>query len=101
VFVDANERTLRVLDDSGRVLRTIGPRGAGYEFKRLSDVAVDDGLNLYVADQELGVFLLSPQGKLLAKVGDGILRRPKALTLAGDGALFVYDEKLEKVLRFQ
>lgn len=101
VFLDEKERTLRVLDDNGRVLRTIGPRGAGYELKRPADVACDPAQHLYLADKDAGVLVLSPEGKLITRVGEDVLKRPRALTLAGDGELLVYDEKLEKVLRFR
>jgi glucose/arabinose dehydrogenase len=37
----------------------------------------------------------------LARIGTDALRRPAALTLAPDGVLLVYDDKLEKVLRFR
>jgi uncharacterized protein YjiK len=54
-----------------------------------------------VADKEAGLMILSAEGKLLARVGEDVLRRPSVVTLAADGELFVYDEKLEKVLRFR
>jgi TolA-binding protein len=101
VFLDQSTRAIQVLDESGRVLRTLGPRGAGFEFRRPADVAVDDALNVYVADKEAGLMILSAEGKLLARVGEDVLRRPSVVTLAADGELFVYDEKLEKVLRFR
>jgi TolA-binding protein len=101
VFLDEKERSVRILDDSGRVLRTIGPRGTGYELKRPADVVVDPAQHLYLADRDAGVFVLSPEGQLIAKVGEDVLKRPRALALAADGELLVYDEKLEKVLRFR
>jgi TolA-binding protein len=101
VFLDARARTIRVLDESGAPLGSIGPQGAGYSLRRPSDVAVDSARNVYVADTEEGLLVLSPEGKLLARVGETILKKPSALALAGDGTLYVYDDKLKRVIRFR
>jgi TolA-binding protein len=101
VTLDREDRTVRVLDDTGRVLRTVAPRGAGYELKKPADVAVDPFRNLYVADEEGGVFVFAPGGQLVATIGTAELRKPKALTLDPSGAVLVYDEKLERIVRFK
>jgi TolA-binding protein len=101
VTLDREDRTVRVLDETGKVLRTIAPRGAGYDLRKPSDVAVDAFRNLYVADEEGGVLAFAPGGQLLASVGIAELRKPKALTLEPSGAILVYDEKLERILRFK
>jgi TolA-binding protein len=101
VTLDREERVVRVYDETGRAIRSLGPRGAGYELRHPADVAVDDALNFYVADEDAGLLLCSPQGKLILKIGAAELRRPKAVAVAADGAVFVYDDKLEKVVRFR
>ena len=65
---------MRVWDETGRLLRTVGPAG----LKRPSDVAVDAFRNLYVADEELGVLVFNPQGQLLATIASPELKRPRA-----------------------
>ncbi len=101
VFLDDRAKTIRVLDSNGSPLRSIGPQGAGYVLRRPSDIGVDDARNVYVADAEEGLLVLSPEGKLLARIGATVLKRPTALALSADGAIYVYDEKLKKVIRFR
>jgi tetratricopeptide (TPR) repeat protein len=100
-LLDREERTLRVFDEAGRALRVLGPRGAGYELRKPVDVAVDAMRNTYLADEEAGVLVFSPQGELLATVTAEDMKRPRALSLDPSGAILVYDDKLEKVLRFK
>ena len=100
VALDERDKSVRVYDVTGRQLRAIGGRGAGYEIKKPVDVAVDPFRNIYIADAEGGVFVFGPGGQLLTLV-TGELRRPRALTLEADGALLVYDDKAERVLRYR
>lgn len=97
VLLDRQERTVRVLDETGRVLRTIGPAG----LKKPVDVAVDPFRNTYVADEEGTVQIFNEKGQLLATLAGPELKRPRALTLDPTGAVLVYDDRLEKVLRFR
>jgi TolA-binding protein len=101
VALDRERRTISVLDESGRVLRTVPPRGTGWELRKPADVAVDPFRNLYVADEEAGIFIFSPAGQLLGSISGGELRKPVALTLDPAGAVLVYDERAQKVLRFR
>ena len=97
VTLDREEKTVRVWDEAGRLLRTVGPAG----LKRPSDVAVDAFRNLYVADEESGVLVFNPQGQLLATIASPELKRPRAVTLDATGAVLVYDERAERVLRYR
>ena len=97
VTLDREERAVRVWDEAGRLLRTVGPAG----LKRPSDVAVDAFRNLYVADEEGGILVFNPQGQLLATIASPELKRPRALTLDATGAVLVYDDRTERVLRYR
>jgi sugar lactone lactonase YvrE len=101
VFLDHDEKTVKAYDESGKLLRTLGPKGAGFELKKPVDVAVDPLRNTYVADEEGYVLVLSPQGQLVATLSGPELKRPKALTLDPSGAVLVYDEKAQRVLRYR
>jgi TolA-binding protein len=101
VLLDREEKTVRVFDEAGRPLRAIAARGQGYELRKPVDVAVDAMRNTYVADEQAGVLLFSPQGQLLATLSSEESQRPKALTLDASGAVLVYDDKLERILRFK
>lgn len=101
VLLDRELKSVSVFDEAGKLLRSVGPKGAGFELKKPADVAVDPFRNLYVADEEGGVFVFSPSGQLLATIAGEDLKRPKALTLDSDGSVLVYDERAEKVLRYK
>jgi TolA-binding protein len=100
-LLDADERSVRVFDENGRALRAIAAKGAGYELKKPADVAFDPARNLYLADEEAGVMMFAPDGRLLATLSLEVVKKPRALTLEPAGALLVYDDKLQRVLRFK
>jgi hypothetical protein len=97
VTLDRDDKTVRVWDESGKQLRSIGPVG----LKRPVDVAVDAFRNLYVADEEAGVHVFNPQGQLVTTIASPELRRARALTLDASGAVLVYDERAQRVLRYR
>jgi TolA-binding protein len=98
VLLDRAERSVRVFDESGRLLRSLGPRS---DMRKPLDVAVDAFQNVYVIDEEAGVLAFSTQGQLLASIGTQDLHKPKALTVDAAGAVLVYDEKAQRILRFK
>jgi sugar lactone lactonase YvrE len=97
VCLDREERTVKAYDETGKLLRTVGPAG----LKKPVDAAVDSFRNTYVADEEGGVLVFNPAGQLLASLVGEDIRKPKALTLDPTGAVLVYDERTQKVRRFQ
>jgi hypothetical protein len=54
-----------------------------------------------VADEEGAVQVFNEKGQLLATLAGAEMKRPRALTLDATGAVLVYDDRLEKVLRFR
>jgi outer membrane protein assembly factor BamD (BamD/ComL family) len=101
VMLDRDERTVRVVDEAGKGLRTIAARGPGYELRKPVDVAVDGFRNTYIADEEAGVLVFSPQGQLLATLTSAEVRKARAVTVDPSGAVLVYDDKLQRILRFK
>jgi TolA-binding protein len=99
VFLDRDLKTVTTYDETGKALRTIAARGAGYELKKPVDVAVDAFRQTYVADEEGAVLVFSPQGKLLTTLAGAA--RPTALALDPTGAVLVYDDKAERVVRYK
>jgi hypothetical protein len=97
VTLDRDEKAVRVWDETGRLLRSVGPVG----LKRPVDVAVDAFRNLYVADEEAGVLVYNLQGHLLTTIASPELRRARALALDASGAVLVYDERAQRVLRYR
>src|SRR5438093_3405414 len=98
--LDRDQKTVQVYDEAGQLLRSVAARGVGWELKRPTDVAVDPFRNTYVADEEGFVYVFSPSGQLLASIS-GEVRKPRALTIDPAGAILVYDEKLERILRYR
>ncbi len=101
VAFDPDERALSFFDETGKLLRALPLRGEGYDLRKPVDFALDPAGNVYVADEQAGVAVLTSQGKLLARFGAEDLKKPRALTLDPAGAVLVYDERLERVLRYQ
>jgi sugar lactone lactonase YvrE len=97
VALDRDARAVSVWDETGRLLRSLGPAG----LKRPADVAVDAFRNLYVADEEAGVHVFSPQGQLVTTITSPELRRARALALDATGAVLVYDDRAQRVLRYR
>jgi len=94
--LDRDPRLLRTWDENGKLLRTVGPAG----LKKPYDVALDPFRNLYVADEELGVLVFDPRGKLLTTITSPRLKA-RAVTLEASGAVLVYDRRSERLLRFR
>jgi len=97
VALDRDEKAVRVWDETGRLLRTVGPAG----LKRPVDVAVDAFRNLYVADEEGGVLVFNPQGQPLVTITSPEMRRARAVAVDATGAVLVYDDRAERVLRYR
>jgi len=98
ILLDRAEHSVRIYDEAGRLLRSLGPRT---DMRKPMDVAVDAFQNIYVIDEDAGVLAFSPKGQLLATVGPQDLHKPKALTVDSAGAVLVYDEKAQRILRFK
>jgi outer membrane protein assembly factor BamD (BamD/ComL family) len=97
VTLDQEEKAVGIWSESGRLLRKVGPAG----LKKPADIAVDPFRNLYVADEELGVVVFDPRGRPLVTISGPELRRPRALTLDATGAVLVYDDRAERILRYR
>jgi TolA-binding protein len=95
--LDREEKAVRLWDEAGKPLRSFGPAG----LKKPVDVAVDPFRNVYIADEELGIVVFNPQGQLLTTLTSPELRKPRAIALEPAGAVLVYDERAERVLRFR
>jgi TolA-binding protein len=101
LMLDKEARAVLVLTESGAIVRTIPLRGGGFEVKRPADVAVDSFRNLYLADEEGFVHVLSPLGQLLVTLAAPEMKKPTAVTVDPAGAVLVYDDRAERVLRFR
>jgi TolA-binding protein len=96
LLLDKKAKTVRVCDESGRTIRTVGPGG----LDKPRDVAVDTVRNIYVADEKAGVVVFNSQGELFFKISGSPMKKPIALTLEAGGAVLVYDDGQDKILRY-
>ena len=97
LLLDRDERTVRVCNDAGRTLRTVGPVG----LRKPLDIAVDAFRNLYVADEENGVVVFAPSGQPFFTIGGSDVGKAAALALDQTGAILVYDDGEDRVLRYR
>jgi TolA-binding protein len=101
IFLDRDDKSVQVFDEAGHSLRSLRLKGAGFEVRKPADVASDPLRDLYVADEDGGVFVFSPQGQLLTTLSAEELKHPRALTLDVSGSVLVYEDHAQKVLRFR
>ena len=73
-MLDRDEKTVRVYDETGKLLQH-AVRGPATSCASPVDVAVDRFRNIYVADEEAGVLVFSPQGQLLATLAGPEMRK--------------------------
>jgi TolA-binding protein len=101
VLLRKDDKSVEILDDAGRVVSKIGPRGAGFEWKKPIDVTVDAFSNLYVADEDQGIFVFSPKGELMTTFGAADVKKSRAIAIDLTGAALVYDDRTETIVRFK
>jgi TolA-binding protein len=101
VMLRKDDKSLEVFDDNGRLVTKIGPRGPGFEWKKPVDVAIDAFSNLYVADEDQGIFMFSAKGELRAQFGAAEVKKSRAVAIDLSGAVLVYDDRTETIVRFK
>jgi TolA-binding protein len=101
VMLRKDDKSIEIFDDAGRLVQKIGPRGAGFEWRKPADVAMDAFSNLYVADEDQGIFVLSQKGELITTFGAADVKKSRALAIDLSGAVLVYDDRTESLVRFK
>ncbi len=93
--VDADATYVKVFDENGNCLKSIGEKGSG-QFTKIVDVAVDQSDNIYVADSsDSRVHIFDPKGKFLMSFGcvgegRGYFKQISSVA-ASEGRIFVAD----------
>ncbi len=101
VMLRKDDKSVEVLDGNGRLITTIGPRGPGFEWKKPVDVTSDAFSNLYVADEDQGIFMFSGKGDLMTTFGASDVKKSRAIAIDLTGAALVYDDRAETIVRFK
>lgn len=101
VMLRKDDKSIEIIDDGGRLITKLGPRGPGFEWKKPVDVALDAFSNLYVADEDQGIFMYSPKGALMTTFGAAEVKKSRAIAIDLSGAALVYDDRTETIVRFK
>jgi TolA-binding protein len=116
--IDRDQRGILIFDGAGKTLTKIPLKGTGYDLPNPEDLAFDNFGHLYVLDRvAVGVFSPFPatpvppgtttagapvtfrlQAFYPASQSGGALRRGSLLTVDESGAVFLYDERAQRVL---
>ena len=117
--IDRDQRGIIIFDGAGKTLTRIPLKGTGYDLPNPEDLAFDNFGHLYVLDRvAVGVFSPYPaapvqfgasaaatapvsfrlQAFFPASQSGGALRRGSFLTVDESGAVFLYDERAQRVL---
>jgi TolA-binding protein len=113
--VDRDQRAVVVFDGAGQLITRIPLRAAGYDLQDIEDVAFDAFGHLYVLDRNaIAVFTPHPVPGAPAAAGYRLLttysppqndpagfRRATAMALDPSGAVFLYDERLARVMVYR
>jgi TolA-binding protein len=117
--IDRDQRGIAIFDATGKSLARIPLKGAGYALPDPEDLTFDNMGHLYVLDR-VGLAVFSPhpaspvqpgaappattavnyrlQAFFPASQSGGAIRRASVLTVDESGAVFVYDERAQRVL---
>ncbi|MBK5255713.1 MAG: tetratricopeptide repeat protein [Vicinamibacteria bacterium] len=101
VMLRRDDKSVEIFDDGGRLISKIGPRGPGFEWKKPADIAIDAFSNLYLADEDQGILMFSSKGSLMTTFGSSDLRKSLAVAIDPSGAVLVYDDRAQAVVRFK
>ncbi|HEY6211943.1 MAG TPA: hypothetical protein VIW45_06640 [Vicinamibacterales bacterium] len=115
VTLDDKQQVVRVLDDGGRLVTTLGPMFGATKLEKIVDVAIDSAYGIYLLDGDLkrievaalrtqgdGRVSAEPVGSVTIPVeGDRALKNPTALTVTPSGVILVAGKSAPRLLRFR
>lgn len=113
--LDEKQQVIRVFDDAGKLVTTVGPLFGGTKLEKVADIAVDSAYGLYLLDADLHrveivALHVQPDGRLSADSigsvaippqGDRAIKNPSALTVTPSGAILVAGKSVARMLRFR
>ncbi len=115
VTLDDKQQVVRVFDDTGKLVTSLGPVFGTTKFEKISDVAIDSAYALYLLDADLrrvevgalrtqgdGRISVEPVGGMAIPVeGDRAIKNPTALMVSASGAVLVAGKSVPRLLRFR
>lgn len=108
IVVDTKESTLKVFNDSGAMVRTIGTKGMeNGQFNLPTNVACDPAGKIYVVDaMNFRIQIFDKDGKYESQFGaadnvPGSFSRPRGLAIDSEGNIYVSDGAFDNIQIFQ
>jgi hypothetical protein len=115
VALDDKQQTVRVFDDAGKLVTTIGPMFGAAKLEKIVDVAIDSAYAIYLLDADLrrievGALRMQGDGRISAEAiggvavpseGDRAIKNPTALMVTASGAIVVAGKSAPRLLRFR
>ena len=104
-LLDRDQKTVSLVDRSGKLLVRVAAKGTGWAFDNPTDVALDAFGHLYVLDRS-SLHVFTRAGSLVTSFSPpdrspGAFRTAGALALDDAGRLFIFDERAERVQVYQ
>lgn len=102
--LDQDGKTVKLYDETAKLIGSISQKGAGYELRNPVDLAFDSFGHLYVLERN-AVFVFAPFQKPVALIrtytepekSPGAFPRATALAIDETGRLFIADERAERI----
>src|SRR5205085_2888071 len=109
------QQVVRVFDDTGKLVTSIGPMFGTTKLEKIADVAIDAAYAIYLLDVdlrrvEIGALRMQSDGRIGAEPvggiaipvdGDRPIKNPTALMVAPSGAVLVTGKSATRFLRFR
>ena len=115
VTLDDKQQVVRVYDDTGKLVTSIGPMFGATKLEKIADVAIDSAYAVYLLDTdlrrvEIGALRMQGDGRISAEPvgsivipaeGDRAIKNPTALMVAPSGSVLVAGKSVTRLLRFR
>ena len=115
VTLDDKQQVVRVLDDAGKSVTSLGPMFGATKLEKIVDVAIDTAYAVYLLDADLkrievGALRAQSDGRISAEPigavaipieGDRAIKNPAALFVSSSGTIFVAGKSVPRLLRFR
>jgi len=115
VTLDDKQQVVRVIDDAGRTVTSVGPMFGATKLEKIADVAIDGAYAVYLLDSDLkrievGALRAQSDGRISAEPvgsvtipieGDRAIKNPTALFVSPSGTILVAGKSVPRLLRFR
>jgi hypothetical protein len=113
-LLDESGQTIRIVDDSGRQVATMGPLVGDARLENVADIAVDEAFGIYALDTggrkvQIAAVQLGGAGVTIKDVstvplpteGESAVRDAAAIGITVDGSMLIATRGSQRIFRFQ